>query len=67
MTGSAPGRPRHVGQVWALSRRAVFDGAAAEHLAVGFELDVDFQADGRQVVHTRNGKMARKPATKDIT
>ena len=29
--------------------RAILDGAAAEHLAAGLELDVDFEADGGNV------------------
>ena len=41
--------------------RAELDGAPAEHLGAGLELDVDLQADGRQVFHTQKTKMAENP------
>ena len=40
--------------------RTVLDGAAAEHLAMGLELDVDLQADGGEVFHLiKEGKVTR--------
>ena len=42
--------------------RAELHGTAAEHLGAGFELDVDLQADGRQVFHTQSETMMQEKA-----
>ena len=45
ITGSAPGMPMHTGQVCVFGGSAELRAAPAEQLALGEQLDVDFQAD----------------------
>ena len=59
MTGSAPGKPRQVGQVWLFGSAPNSTGHAQNILLTRLELDVDLEADGRQVFHFRI------PRTKD--
>ena len=62
-TGSAPGRPRHTGQVCVLGGSPKRQLAAAEHLRPRRELDVDLQADDGLVASARVG-LTRAPASR---